>query len=187
MIGQTCMETWLSRSEKKTSLLIITVPDKKTNGTTTSSSTSSLSSTTFQAKTRPLINTKSSTCTTFTSTCHKVITTSRPITSSNVTLKSLPTIVQSKKLPSKPNHLPSSNNLVRTASSPSLHKISTGKTIHRSHSKVELKGKSVFKFVHFPPYSVEKRHSLEKREIHCHVNFFPSNQFIVNFSIKTLI
>ena len=111
---------------------------KKTNGTTSSSS----SSATFQAKTRPLINTKSSTCTTFTSTCHKVITTSRPITSSNVTLKSLPTIVQSKKsLPSKPNHITSSN-LVRTASSPSLHKIPSGKTIHRSHSKVELKGKS---------------------------------------------
>ena len=145
MIGQTCMETWLSRSEKKPlHFLNITVPDKKTNGTSTSSSTSSLSSTTFQAKTRPLINTKSSTCTTFTSTCHKVITTSRPITSSNVTLKSLPTIVQSKKLPSKPNHLTSSN-LVRTASSPSLHKISIGKTIHRSHSKVELKGKYVFR------------------------------------------
>ena len=29
--------------------------------------------------------------------------------------------------------------------------------------------------------------SVEKREIHCHANFFPSNQFIVNFFSKTLI
>ena len=29
-------------------------------------------------------------------------------------------------------------------------------------------------------------HSVEKREIHCHANFFPSNQFIVKFFSKTL-
>ena len=30
-------------------------------------------------------------------------------------------------------------------------------------------------------------HSVEKREIHCHANFFPSMQFIVKFFSKTLI
>ena len=30
-------------------------------------------------------------------------------------------------------------------------------------------------------------HSVEKREIHCHANFFPSNQVIVKFCSKTLI
>ena len=29
--------------------------------------------------------------------------------------------------------------------------------------------------------------SVEKREIHCQANFFPSNQVIVNFFSKTLI
>ena len=28
---------------------------------------------------------------------------------------------------------------------------------------------------------------MEKREIHCHANFFPSNQFRVNFFSKTLV
>ena len=31
------------------------------------------------------------------------------------------------------------------------------------------------------------KHSVEKREIHCHANFFPSNQFIAKFFSKTLI
>ena len=31
------------------------------------------------------------------------------------------------------------------------------------------------------------RHSVEKWEIHCHANFFTSNQFIVKFFSKTLI
>ena len=30
-------------------------------------------------------------------------------------------------------------------------------------------------------------HSVEKREIHCHANFFPSNQFTANFFCKTVI
>ena len=99
---------------------------------------SNLQNGTYQVKKRPLINTKSS-CTTVTSTCHQVITTSRPITSSNITPKSLPAIVHSKKV----NKFQSTN-LIRTVSTPSLNKIvpSDKTKFHRSFSKIELKGKS---------------------------------------------
>ena len=101
---------------------------------------SNLQNGTYQVKKRPLINTKSSNCTTVTSTCHQVITTSRPITSSNITPKSLPAIVSHSK---KVNKFQATN-LIRTVSTPSLNKIvpSDKTKFHRSFSKIELKGKS---------------------------------------------
>ena len=36
-------------------------------------------------------------------------------------------------------------------------------------------------------FNLEETKSVEKPEIHCHANFFPSNQFVVKFVSKTLI
>ena len=96
----------------------------------------------------PLINTKASSCAiTVPSTCHQVITTSRPITSSSITPKSsLPSTIVKKSGKNNPT-----TNLIRTTSTPLLNKIHTttdkSAKIHRSFSKVELKGKNYKSFL----------------------------------------
>ena len=59
--------------------------------------------------------------------------------------------------------------------------------VRESNVLLNTLSNSWFDEIFFGERGVLQCHSVEKREIHCHANFFPSNQFIVKFFSKTLI
>ena len=69
-----------------------------------------------------------------------------------------------------------------------LNKAQCGKTRNSLSTKKNRQINSLAAYLVKPLLLLSRNsHSVEKREIHCHANFFLSNQFIVKFFSKTLI